>query len=163
MSVDGSDINAMSLDAAWQKFSAGLALTLSCMPAEAYLVLNAADGRYARFHMGTPVLWCEIVHNAQLAEEWRMPERVETLLQEHGWASPVDGQSVSWHRLVAWPVPFRAYELVADHISVALCHGVRVQAPTELSIDCWIRNSKEDFDISALRVVIEGRLRPEIE
>ncbi|MFE2960624.1 TY-Chap domain-containing protein [Nocardia tengchongensis] len=149
-------MNAMGLDTGWQKFSAGLALALSCMPAESYLVLNAADGRYARFYVSTPVLWCEIVHNERLAEAWRMPEPVEVVLQQRSWAAPIDGQSVSWHRLVAWPVPFRAYEVVADDVSVALCHGVRVGDPTELSIDAWIQNSNEEFNISALTDVIEG-------
>ncbi|MEV0339170.1 hypothetical protein AB0H49_09075 [Nocardia sp. NPDC050713] len=148
-------MNAMSLDTAWREFSAGLALALSCMPAEAYLVLNASDGRYARFYVSTPVLWCEIVHNEQLAEERRMPERVEALLQEQGWAGPVDGESVNWHRLVAWPVPFRAYEMVADHVSVALCQGLRVADSTEFDIDAWIQGSNETFNIAALTAVVE--------
>ncbi|MTE11507.1 TY-Chap domain-containing protein [Nocardia aurantiaca] len=149
-------MNAMSLDTAWQEFSTGLALALSCMPAEAYLVLNVAEGRYARFCVDTPVLWCEIVHSEQLAEKWRMPERVEILLQEHGWAAPVDGQSVNWHRLVGWPVPFRAYEMIADHVSAALCQGLRVGEPTELDIDAWIQGSDETFDIRALAAVVEN-------
>ncbi|MFE3188038.1 hypothetical protein ACFXHA_03460 [Nocardia sp. NPDC059240] len=149
-------MNAICLDTSWQKFSAGLALALSCMPSESYLVLNAANGRYARFYVDTPVLWCEVVHNEQLTEEWRMPEQVEAFLQHHSWAAPVEGQSVNWHRLVAWPVPFRAYELVAEQVSAALSHGVRVEDPTELDIDSWIQNSNEDFNISALRRVVEG-------
>ncbi|MEU2253995.1 hypothetical protein ABZ540_12560 [Nocardia xishanensis] len=156
MSIGRADMNAMSLDAAWREFSAGLASALSCLPAGAYLVLNGSEGRYARFHMHTSVfLWCEIVHNDQLVEERRMPERFEAFLQEQDWAAPVDGQSVNWHRLVAWPVPFCAYEMIADHVSVALCQGLRVADPTELDVDAWIQGSNETFNITALTAVIE--------
>ncbi|MBF6451780.1 hypothetical protein IU429_29375 [Nocardia elegans] len=98
---------AKNFGAEWREFSSALALTLSGMQAPGFLVINAPSGGYARFHMNNVRLWCEIVHNSQLAEKYRMPEQAEAILRRQGWSAPVEGQSVNWHRTVAWPTHYR--------------------------------------------------------
>ncbi|MGY4103613.1 TY-Chap domain-containing protein [Nocardia sp. R16R-3T] len=146
----------MTSNVNWRKFSEALALTLSGMPARAFLVINATEGRYARFHVFTPELWCEIVHNSQLGEDRRMPEESETMLRQAGWYPPVEGRSISWHRMVTWPVHYREYEVVADQVTSVLHQVLGVGDPTELDIESWIEDSDETFGIAALLSAVGG-------
>lgn len=151
------EVSEFAVGGVWREFSDALALTLSGMPAKAYLVVSASGGRYARFFVPGPELWCEVVHNDQLeGGAGGMSEQVESVLRRAGWCEPFEGRSVNWHRLVGWPVYFREYELVAGQVAVALHHGLQVGAPTELEIDSWIEGSDEAVPAAALEEVVRG-------
>lgn len=139
-----------TLDDDWRRVSAALALTLSGMPAEAHLLINASGGRFARFFVDSPQLWCEIVHNDQLDENFRMSDRFETELREQGWCPPIEGSWDTWHLLVGWPVHYDVYEKAAGQVVAVLHRGLRVGAPSELDIDSWIVDSDEEFPTNAL-------------
>ncbi|MCC3313627.1 TY-Chap domain-containing protein [Nocardia africana] len=136
--------------AEWREFSSALALTLSGMQAPGFLVIDAPSGVYARFHMNNFRSWCEVVHNSQLDEKYRMPEQAEARLRRQGWSAPVEGKSVNWYRTVAWPAHYRGYELVADEVTAALHQGLNVRAPADLDIQSWIEDSEDVFLVDAL-------------
>ncbi|MGY0502156.1 TY-Chap domain-containing protein [Nocardia sp. FBN12] len=143
-------MNATPLDADWQNFSAALALTLSSMPAKAYVVIKSSGGRYARFFVATPELWCEIVHDDELGADFQMSDRSRKELREQGWRPPVRGLSENWHLLLDWPVRYRVYENVAEQVVLALRQGLGVAGPTEFEIKSWIEDSDKEFPVSAL-------------
>lgn len=140
---------------AWKQLSTNLALTLTRMPADGFLILGAAGNRFIRFRMMPRWLWCEITHNDQLADDqFRMTAESETILTEQGWYLPPESVSDNWFKHVNWPSRYHEYQVVADECTTAIHEFLHVDSPTELTVKSWVAHSSKTFNTELLGLTI---------
>lgn len=139
-------------DADWNEFSSALAFTMAGMPEQAYLVIGAIGASCVRVHVDKSGISCEVVN--KLGDDYRARVSAESVLEQHGWQSPVEGGAANWHCSVRWPAYYREYEVVADGVVAALSQVLQIGKPAELSINSWIRDSDEVFGTVALRAAL---------
>ncbi|MEV0251172.1 hypothetical protein AB0H76_31585 [Nocardia sp. NPDC050712] len=134
----------------WTTYAAALALTLTRMPADGCLIIGASGNRFAQFTLMADVVHAEIVDDAVLAEEYRLSWDDKARLVADGWAPPTENSWPNWHRDVAWPARYRAFEDLSRQAVTALHEILKVTAPSELVVQSWVNFTDGDFDVSAL-------------
>ncbi|MFI9504421.1 DUF6301 family protein [Nocardia sp. NPDC052566] len=134
----------------WPRFTTALAHTLSRMPYDGFLVLSTVGNRYAQFRMRADRLFCEIVGNDYLDEEFRVSPADETTMAETGWRSGTGGGDANWHLDIELPASFGVYDAAAARVTVALRDILRVPTPDLLELRTWVDDARWELDSSLL-------------
>ena len=147
----------------WDTFSSVLALTLSQMEIDQYLILNPREKKdhYVQFALQGPSgVWMETVSNNFLPEWEQLAEHDLALLASMGWNAPTKGASDagdvegSANFFRDWPLPVR-YDEVSDLAVRTLREVLDVRHPGLLSYRAFAKGNAEVIlpDLGVVREV----------
>ncbi|MCC3313638.1 TY-Chap domain-containing protein [Nocardia africana] len=136
--------------AVWQDLAERLARVLADMPADAYLILEAAGNRYTQIVTAPGEMYCEAVSNHYLDPPYRMSAEQEAGMRARGWSEPPNIGAANWAKALNLPLSCDDYTNVADAVIHALSTTLSVPAPTDLQVQAWREGLSQVFPVEAL-------------
>ncbi|QFG22654.1 hypothetical protein [Actinomadura sp. WMMB 499] len=127
----------------WAAFTDNLAALLADLAPNAKLIISATGNRYVQFAARHDELHGEVSGNAFLDASCGMTDADLGALAAAGWAQ-TDPDNPNWGRDVGRDE--REVRLLAERAVEALRSPLRVESPSDLSVDGWVDGSGIDGD-----------------
>lgn len=144
----------------WEELSAGLAISLSRLPAGALFVVTEPGGEtggvryYFQFIQSETELSAFLVGNVQLSPARQASAEGEALIESLGWRPPHTDMP-DWSRELPWPSNMTGYTALSDAIVSALRDGYGISAPEGWLYRAWNERNGVDLELTQLGLPAE--------